>query len=188
LEEVVTTCDHLRPTTAGTTKTLAPANAPIDSKILVLRGQRVMLDADIAGLYGVTTSRLKEQVRRNCERFPPDFMFQLTRTEKAEVIAKCDHLKRLKFSAVLPVAFTEHGALMLANVLKSSRAVRISIEVVRAFIRLRETVASHRDLATKLESIERKYNRQFKVVFVAIRALMKPARRRARRIGFTPNR
>ena len=170
------------------TKTLVPANTPIDSRILVLRSQRVMLDADIAGLYGVTTSRLKEQIRRNRERFPHDFMFQLTRTEKAQVIAKCDHLQRLKFSAVLPVAFTEHGALMLANVLKSSRAVRISIEVVRAFIRLREAVASHRDLATKLDTHERKYNRQFKVVFDAIRALMNPVKRRARRIGFAPNR
>jgi len=170
------------------TKTLVPANTPIDSRILVLRSQRVMLDADIAGLYGVTTSRLKEQIRRNRERFPHDFMFQLTRTEKAQVIAKCDHLQRLKFSAVLPVAFTEHGALMLANVLKSSRAVRISIEVVRAFIRLREAVASHRDLATKLDTLERKYNRQFKVVFDAIRALMNPVKRRARRIGFAPNR
>ena len=170
------------------TKTLVPTNTPIDSKILVLRGQRVMLDADIAGLYGVTTSRLKEQVRRNRERFPEDFMFQLTRAEKTEVIAKCDHLQRLKFSPVLPVAFTEHGALMLANVLKSSRAVRISIEVVRAFVRLREAVVSHRDLAAKLERLERKYDRQFKVVFVAIRALMNPARRRARRIGFRPNR
>ena len=136
------------------TKTLIPTNTPIDSKILVLRGQRVMLDADIAGLYGVTTSRLKEQVRRNRERFPPDFMFQLTRTEKTEVIAKCDHLQRLRFSSVLPVAFTEHGALMLA-VLKSSRAVQISIEVVPAFIRLREAVASHRDLAAKIERLER---------------------------------
>ncbi len=170
------------------TKTLVPANTPIDSRILVLRSQRVMLDADIAGLYGVTTSRLKEQIRRNRERFPHDFMFQLTRTEKAQVIAKCDHLQRLKFSAVLPVAFTEHGALMLANVLKSSRAVRISIEVVRAFIRLREAVASHRDLATKRDTLERKYNRQFKVVFDAIRALMNPVKRRARRIGFAPNR
>jgi hypothetical protein len=146
-----------------------------------------MLDADIAGIFGVTTSRLNEQVRRNRDRFPPDFMFQLTSAERAEVIAKCDHLRRLKFSRVLPVAFTEHGALMLANVLKSGQAVRMSIEVVRAFIRLREAAASHRDLAAKLDALERKYDRRFKMVFVAIRALMQPPKKRHRRIGFRPS-
>jgi hypothetical protein len=121
------------------------------------------------------------------DRFPEDFLFRLSPAEKAEVIAKCDHLQRLKYSPVLPIAFTEHGTLMLANVLKSPTAVRMSIEVVRAFIRLREAVADHRDLAAKLDTLERKYDRQFKVVFVAIRALMKPPRKRARRIGFRPN-
>jgi len=92
-------------------KILVRRAASIDSKILLLRGQRVMLDADIAGLFGVTTSRLNEQVRRNCERFPPDFMFRLTSDERDEVIAKCDHLQRLKFSPVLPVAFTDHDVI-----------------------------------------------------------------------------
>jgi hypothetical protein len=170
-----------------TTTDLVPTTTGIDAKILVLRGQRVMLDADIAGLYGVTTSRLNEQVRRNRPRFPPDFMFRLTRVEKLEVIAKCDHLHRLKFSRALPLAFTEHGSLMLANVLKSGSAVRMSIEVVRAFIRLREAVTRHRDLATKLHALERRYDRQFKVVFDAIRALMKPPRKRTLRIGFRPS-
>jgi len=185
---VVTTCDHLAPTRVGVKKILVRRAASIDSKILLLRGQRVMLDADIAGLFGVTTSRLNEQVRRNCERFPPDFMFRLTSDERDEVIAKCDHLQRLKFSPVLPVAFTEHGALMLANVLKSAKAVGMSIEVVRAFIRMREAMTHQRDLATKLDALERKYDRQFKVVFDAIRALMEPPTKRRRRIGFKPNR
>jgi len=166
---------------------LVPKSAAIDSKILVLRGHRVMLDADIAGLYGVTTSRLNEQVRRNRNRFPPDFMFRLTPTEKHEVIAKCDHLHRLKFSPVLPLAFTEHGALMLASVLNSPIAIQISTAIVRAFVRMRESLATHRDLTAKLDLLERKYNRQFKVVLDAIRALMARPRKRARRIGFRPS-
>ena len=114
-------------------------------------------------------------------------MFRLSAAEKAEVITKCDHLKRLKFSPTMPLAFTEHGTLMLANVLRSATAVRVSIEVVRAFIRLRESLASHRDLATKRDALERRYDRQFKVVFTAIRALMKPPKKRKRRIGFRSN-
>ena len=96
----------------------------IERKILLIRGEKVMLDADLAALYGVTTKRLNEQVKRNRERFPNDFMFQLTEEEKAEVVANCDHLKRLKFSPTLPYAFTEHGAIMLASVLNSPLAVQ----------------------------------------------------------------
>lgn len=146
----------------------------IERHIFVLRGERVMLDADLASLYGVTTKRLNEQVKRNRDRFPPDFMFQLTDEEKAEVVANCDHLARLKFSPVLPHAFTEHGAIMAANILNSPRAVQASIMVVRAFVRLRQMLASHADLARKLEALERKYDAQFKVVFDAIRELMEP--------------
>lgn len=91
----------------------------IEKRILVIRGQGVMLDADLAGLYGVSTKRLNEQVRRNLDRFPEDFMFQLTAKEKAEVVANCDHLAKLKFSPVLPHAFTEHGAIMVASVLNT---------------------------------------------------------------------
>ena len=170
------------------TSSLVPQTAAIALKILLLRGQRVMLDADIAALFGVTTKQLNQQVKRQRDRFPTDFMFRLTPSERAEVITNCDHLQRLKFSSVLPLAFTEHGALMLANVLRSDRAARISIEVVRTFVRLREAMASHRDLAAKLDALERKYDRQFKVVFDAIRGLMKPPRkRRTARIGFKPS-
>ena len=113
-------------------------------------------------------------------------MFRLTAAERAEVVTNCDHLQRLRFSPVLPLAFTEHGSLMLANVLRGDRAAQTSIEVVRAFIRLRAAVAHHRDLAAKLDALERKYDRRFKVVFAAIRALMEPPTKRTRRIGFRP--
>ena len=108
----------------------------ISRRILTVRGQRVMLDADIAELYGVTTTRLNEQVKRNRHRFPDDFMFRLNSVEKAEVVAKCDNLSRLKFSPVLPYVFTEHGAIMAASVLNSKRAVETSVYVVRAFVRM----------------------------------------------------
>jgi len=101
--------------------------ARIEQSILVIRGEKVMLDADLAVLYGVTTKRLNEQVKRNRDRFPKDFIFQLTEREKREVVANCDHLKRLKFSLGLPYAFTEHGAIMLATVLNSPIAVKASI-------------------------------------------------------------
>lgn len=152
----------------------------IEMKILVIRGQRVMIDADLAEVYGVSTKRLNEQVKRNLERFPEDFMFELTAKEKEEVVAFCDHLGKLKFSPVLPRVFTEHGALMLANVLKSPRAVRTSIQVVRAFTRLRQLLLSHGALARKLASLEKKYDDQFKVVFEAIKRLLLPQQLRRR--------
>jgi hypothetical protein len=156
----------------------------IERKILLIRCEKVMLDADLAALYGVTTKRLNEQVKRNRERFPNDFMFQLTEEEKAEVVANCDHLKRLKFSHALPYAFTEHGAIMLASVLNSPIAVQTSVLVVRAFVKLREMLATHKDLAKKLDEMEKKYDMQFKVVFDAIRELMRPPEPKRRKIGF----
>ena len=157
----------------------------IERSILLIRGEKVMLDADLAALYGVTTKRLNEQVKRNRDRFPQDFAFQLTDDERSEVVANCDHLARLKYSPVPPYAFTEHGVVMAANVLKSRRAVQVSILVVRTFVHLRQMLSSHAELARKLAALERKYDRQFKVVFDAIRALMKPPEKpRKRRIGF----
>ena len=163
--------------------TLTPAGR-IDQCILQIRGQRVMLDADLAALYGVTTKALNQAVKRNKERFPSDFMFQLNPEEKKEVVTNCDHLSQLRFSYTLPYAFTEHGALMLANILNSERAVRVSVQVVRAFVRLREVLATHADLAKKLEEMERKYDSQFKVVFEAIRQLMTPPEPKKKGIGF----
>jgi len=145
-----------------------------------------MVDADLADLYGVTTKQLNQQVKRNRDRFPSDFMFRLTKEEKTKVVANCDHLKRLKFSPVLPHAFTEHGALMLASVLNSPVAVHTSIEVVRAFIRMREAIMSYKGLAKKLDAMEERYDVQFKVVFDAIRELMTPVARKRTRIRFRP--
>lgn len=156
----------------------------IERGILLLRSEKVMVDADLAELYGVTTKRLNEQVKRNQARFPEDFMFQLTAEEKAEVVANCDHLQRLKFSPHLPYAFTEHGALMLANVLNSERAAQTSVEIVRVFIRLRQMLAANDELARKLTALEKKCDAQFKVVFDAIRRLMSPPAGPAREIGF----
>jgi hypothetical protein len=152
--------------------------------ILNIRGQRAILDADLAALYGVSTKVLNQAVKRNIERFPPDFMFSLTPTEKAEVVTNCDHLSRLRFSPSLPNAFTEHGALMAANILRSDRAIRTSIQIIRTFIQMREAMASHADLARKLNTLEKKYDDQFKVVFDAIRQLMMPPEKPRRRVGF----
>ncbi|MFA7255254.1 MAG: ORF6N domain-containing protein [Candidatus Omnitrophota bacterium] len=154
--------------------------------ILLLRGQKVMLDADLAELYGVSTKRLNEQVRRNTDRFPADFMFRLTREEKKEVVANCDHLKQLKFSSTLPNAFTEYGAIMLATVLNTRLAVRMSLQVVRAFVRLREILATHKDLARKIEEMEMQYDSNFRVLFNAVRQLSNPPVRKKPFIGFHP--
>ncbi len=156
----------------------------IERSILLLRGEKVMLDSDLAEIYGVETKALNQAVKRNTTRFPTDFMFQLTEAEKSEVVTNCDHLIRLKFSPHLPYAFTEHGALMLANVLNSERAAQTSVLVVRAFVRLRQLLSSNAELARKLESLEQKYDAQFKVVFDAIRQLMSPPARPKREIGF----
>ncbi len=152
--------------------------------ILTIRGHRVILGVDLAALYGVSTKRLNEQVKRNRERFPQDFVFQLTAKEKAEVVANCDHLKKLKFSPVRPYAFTEHGAIMAANVLNSSRAITMSVEVVRAFVRLRNMTLSVEELARKVNSLEKKYDSQFKIIFDAVRQLMTPPEPPHRKIGF----
>jgi hypothetical protein len=156
----------------------------IERAILLIRGEKVMLDSDLAVIYGVSTKALNQAVKRNASRFPVDFMFQLTDAEKTEVVTNCDHLSRLRFSPHLPYAFTEHGALMLANVLNSERAAQTSVQVVRAFVRLRQMLSSNVELARKLESLEKKYDTQFKVVFDAIRQLMSPPARPQREIGF----
>jgi len=159
----------------------------ISQKILFLHGEKVMIDSDLAKVYGVTTKRLNEQVKRNKDRFPEDFMFQLTQKEKDEVVANCDHLQRLKFSSSLPYVFSEHGAIMLASVLNSAKAIEASIYVVRAFVRLRELLATNKDLARKLLELERKYeshDKQIKAVFDAIRQLMSPPEKSKYKVGF----
>jgi hypothetical protein len=163
----------------------------IEERILSIRGVKVIMDSDLARLYGVSTKRLKEQVKRNIGRFPDDFMFCLSLEEGKAVEALRSQIATLKRGQHLkyaPYVFTEHGAVMAANVLNSPLAVRISVQVVRAFIRLREVSATHKDLALKLEQVEQKYDQQFKEVFDAIRALMKPSFSISRRrIGFIPS-
>lgn len=160
----------------------------IQQRILLVRGVKVIIDADLAEFYGVPTRRLNEQVKRNRERFPEDFMFQLTTDEKVEVIANCDHLEKLKFSKALPFAFTEHGAIMAAAVLNSPRAVDVSVFVVRAFVQLREVISGHRELARRIAEIEGKlsdHDEQILALVEAIKQLMDPRPLpKTRSIGF----
>ena len=158
----------------------------IERTILRLRGHTVMLDTDLAALYGVTTKRLNEQVKRNAKRFPPDFMFQLTQKEYADLRS---HIATSRPAAHggrrhLPYVFTEHGAIMAASVLNSSRAVQVSIVVVRVFVRLRQMLQSSVELTRKLRALEMKYDGQFEIVFQAIRELMAPPAAPRKRIGF----
>ena len=159
----------------------------IAQRILEIRGHRVLLDSDLAELYQVTTKRLNEQVRRNQDRFPDDFMFQLTKEEYDLLRSHFATLKtgRGRHRKYPPYVFTEHGAIMLANVLKSKTAVQASIQVVRAFVQLRQMVASHQELVRKIIAMERKYDEQFKEVFAAIVELMEGKEEKPRRrIGF----
>ncbi len=126
----------------------------IEARIQTIRGQRVMIDSDLAEVYGVPTKALNQAVKRNAGRFPGDFMFQLTPAEKAEVVTNCDHLQKLKYSKALPYAFTEHGAIQAANVLASAQAVEMGIYVVRAFVQLRQAAVLHADLAKRLAQLE----------------------------------
>ena len=128
----------------------------IEQRIFLIRGKKVLLDHDLAILYGVKTHRLNEQVKRNAKRFPNDFMFQLTSQEKTEVIAICDNLKMLKFSPVNPYAFTEQGIAMLSSVLNSDKAIKVNIQIMRTFTKLRELVLVHKDLRIKIEELEKK--------------------------------
>jgi hypothetical protein len=125
-------------------------------QILLIRDEKVIIDSDLAEAYGVTTKALNQAIRRNVDRFPPDFMFRLTKKEKQEVVTVCDHLQTLKFSPVNPCAFTEHGAIMVASVLNSPKAIEVSVFVVRAFVRLREIIAGHKELARKISELEQK--------------------------------
>jgi hypothetical protein len=159
----------------------------IERSILFIRGQKVMLDADLADLYGVATKVLNQAVKRNMDRFPGDFLFQLTAEEKAEVVTDCDHLAKLKFSPVLPYAFTEHGAIMAASVLNSPQAVEVSVFVVRAFVRLRELAGANREIMAKLEQLERRVVSHDKAIislFDAIRQMMKSEEKGRKAIGF----
>jgi len=160
----------------------------IQQRILLIRGEKVIIDSDLADVYGVTTKALNQAVRRNRDRFPTDFAFRLTKQEKDEVVTICDHLENLKFSPVNPRAFTEHGAIMAASILNSPKAIDVSVFVVRAFVKLRESIQGQQELTKKLAEMERKltaHDQQIQVVFEAIRQLMDPGPPPSdKRIGF----
>lgn len=160
----------------------------IAARILIVRGRRVIVDADLAALYGVGTRVLNQAVQRHPRRFPADFAFRLSAEERRQVITTCDHLRNLKFSPALPWVFTEHGALMAASVLRSQRAVEVGLYVVRAFVQMRETMAAHREIGPRLNELERKVGAQDTVIVgivKALRQLTQPAEApKRRRIGF----
>jgi len=149
-----------------------------------VRGHAVILDSDLAALYGVTTKRLNQQVTRNQDRFPEDFCFQLTEQEWQSLRLQNATLKRGQHRKYMPHVFTEHGAIMAATVLNSPQAVQMSVAVVRAFVRLRRMALSVEGLARKVLELESKYDKQFKVVFDAVRQLMNPPEPPRKRIGF----
>lgn len=157
-------------------------NERIENAIYKIRGEKVMLDRDLADLYEVETRVLNQAVRRNIERFPVDFMFELTREEILR-ISQTVTSSNLKFSKRV-TAFTEQGVAMLSSVLRSKRAMQVNIEIMRAFVRLRQMLASNVELSRRLDELESKYNRQFKVVFDAIRQLMSPPPPNRKTIGF----
>jgi hypothetical protein len=158
----------------------------IEQKILLIKGQKVMLDSDLAALYGVTTKRLNEQVRRNIKRFPADFMYQLSREEFDSLRSHFATLKtgRGKHRKYMPYVFTEQGIAMLSSVLNSERAIEVNIQIMRTFVKLREMMSTHKDLARKLSELEKKYEGQFQIVFEAIRQLIVIEEKPKRKIGY----
>jgi hypothetical protein len=164
-------------------KTLIPLEI-IERRILLIRGQKVMLSTHLAELYEVETRVLNQAVKRNISRFPEDFMFQLNTSEAEQLVSQNVIPHKKYFGGSLPYAFTEQGVAMLSSVLNSERAINVNIEIMRAFVRLRRMLGSHAELARKLDTLEKKYDAQFKVVFDAIRELMKPPESKKRPIGF----
>lgn len=164
-------------------KVLIPSEI-IEKKILLIRGEKVMLDADLAELYGVETKILVRAVKRNIDRFPADFMFQLDEDEFENLRFQFGTSSRWGGRRYLPYVFTEQGVAMLSSVLNSDRAVKVNIEIMRAFVKLRQMLASNVELARKLADMEKKYDSQFRIVFDAIRQLMTPPQKPKRMIGF----
>lgn len=163
--------------------TLVPIEV-IERRIFEIRGVKVMIDRHLAELYNVETRKLNQAVSRNIERFPEEFMFQLTKDERDEVITACDDLTPLKFARTMPYAFTEYGVAMLSSVLKSSRAIQVNIQIIKAFVKLRRMLVSQLELKRKVEAMEAKYDRQFKEVFTAIKKLMILPDKPKKSIGF----
>lgn len=156
----------------------------IEQRIFLIRGEKVMIDRHLAELYGVDTRTLNQSVKRNADRFPSNFMFQLSEKERDEVITICDNLMPLKFARTLPYVFTEQGVAMLSGVLKSKRAIQVNIQIMNTFVALRRMLADNKALSVRLDELERKYDAQFKVVFDALRKLIAPPDPPKRPIGF----
>jgi len=173
----------LRPQNGGIVDSIVPIEL-IEQKIYLMRGQKVMLDKDLASLYGVKPIRLREQVKRNIKRFPEDFMFQLNEKEINIMVSQNAIPSRKYLGGHPPYVFTEQGVAMLSSVLNSERAIEVNIHIMRAFVKLREMIASNKELAKKLNKLEKKYDAQFRVVFDAIRQLMTPPEPKKRKIGF----
>ena len=160
----------------------------IASKILFLRDEKVLLDRDLAELYGVSTKALNQAVKRNARRFPPDFMFRLIKKEKDELVTNCDRFQLLKHSSVSPRAFTEQGVAMLSSVLNSERAIEVNIAIVRAFVHLRKMIVSHKELAKKLQELEhhiKNHDEEIQAIFEAIQQLISLPEDSRKKIGFT---
>ena len=164
-------------------KALIPLEV-IEQRILLIRGQKVMLSTHLAELYDVETRALNQAVKRNISRFPGDFVFQLNISEAEQLVSQNVIPHKKYFGGSLPYAFTEQGVAMLSSVLNSERAIKVNIEIMRAFVRLRRILASHSELARKLDALEKKYDAQFKIVFDAIRELMRSPEPKKRPIGF----
>ena len=156
----------------------------IEKRIFIIRDEKVMIDRHLADMYGVETRILNQAVKRNIKRFPHEFMFQLTKEEREKVITICDDLGSLKFARTMPFAFTEHGLAMLSSVLNSDRAIQVNIQIIKTFVRLRQMLAGHKDLQKKIEEMEAKYDKQFRVVFEAIKQLLSEEEKPKKRIGF----
>ena len=157
----------------------------IEKTILLIRGQKVIIDTDLAELYGVTTKALNQAVTRNDQRFPPDFMFRLTKAEKQELVTNCDRLNRLKHSSALPRVFTEQGVAMLSSVLRSERAIQVNIQIMRAFFKLRRLIAGVDDLKSELEKLKDQTDQRFQVVFETLDQLLTIESKPKKKIGYT---
>lgn len=169
------------------TKSIAISDEVVMNKIYLIRGQKVMLDRDLAELYGVKAIRLREQVKRNQERFPENFMFQLMEKEVENMVSQNAIPSKQHLGGYLPYAFTEHGVLMLANVLKSEQAITMSIRIIEIFVKLREVLLTHKDILLKLERLEKKAVSQdgdIKLIFKYLRELLNPPTESMRKIGF----
>ena len=166
------------------------AQAVIEKRIFLIRNHRVMLDRDLAELYSVSTKVLNQAVKRNIKRFPHDFMFRLTKPEQSELVTVCDRFESLKHSSVTSNAFTEQGVAMLSTVLNSEKAVQVNIAIMRVFVKMRQIVSSHKELAHKLSLLEKKiekHDTEIRTIFEAIRQLMSVPEKPKRRIGFHGN-